>query len=379
MITRLPPVGHAVKLKRDGTVASQIVAGYEAVFVQSGTAALALALQAIAKRAAVPNPQVLIPAYACPDLVSAAVFAGVRPVLVDLEQDSTYMSLAALRNQIGHSTVAVIAVNFLGMPERVQAIAQLLEGKSIALIEDNAQWFPPSDSELTGDYVVLSFGRGKPVSLLGGGVLLYRQAMDVQQLISQTPPPGVASELNILLRFLLYNTLRNPLFYGVLERLPFLKLGATEYKRLTHIQSMDAYRSTFLPANVNEHLQGGLEVQQQMHDMLQRLTAQGFVDLPTRQHALEGRLLRYPLLAENEAQRNDYLAQLRRLGVGGSALYGQTLPNIDGVGVLVDCPGALQHAQSFASRLLTLPVHEQVTVKHIDKAYRCLRSQIQSR
>lgn len=374
MLSRLPPVGQPVKLTRNDLAATPIAAGYETVFVQSGTAALALALQAAVHCAAVPNPQVLIPAYACPDLVSAAVFAGVRPVLVDLEPASTYMSLAVLQQLICSSTVAVIAVNFLGIPERVRDIAALLQGTSIALIEDNAQWFPPPDSELTGDYIVLSFGRGKPVSLLGGGVLLHRQAIDFQQTVEQTPPPGKVAELNSFLRFLLYNTLRQPAFYGVLERLPFLKLGATEYKSLTHIQQMDAYRSTFLHANVSAHLQRSLEVQQQMRDMVRGLPAHKFIDLSVRQNALGKRLLRYPLLAESAAKRIDCLAQLRRLGSGASALYGKTLPNIAGVNALVDCPEGLENAESFASRLLTLPVHEQVTFKHIEAIYGCLQS-----
>lgn len=371
MLTRLPPVGHAVKLKRDSATAAQLPAGYKAVFVQSGTAALALALQAAAENATVENPQVLIPAYACPDLVSAAVFAGVRPVLVDLEPDSTYMSLAAVQNQIGPSTVAVIAVNFLGIPERVKEIAVLLQGKSIALIEDNAQWFPPPNSELTGDYIVLSFGRGKPVSLLGGGVLLHREPLNIPQPV-MPPSVGRAAQVDILLRFLLYNTLRNPLCYGVLERLPFLKLGATEYKLLASIQQMDSYRSTFLRANVNEHLQRGLQVQQQIRDMLQQLSTPSVTDLPTKQNAMDKRLLRYPLLAESAAQRDDYLVKLRRMGVGASALYGRTLPNITGVSTLVDSPNELGNAQSLAGRLLTLPVHDQVTAKTIDKIYHCL-------
>lgn len=374
MLTRLPPVGHAVKLKRDAATARPIAADYNAVFVQSGTAALALALQAAAKSAAVANPQVLIPAYACPDLVSAAVFAGVRPILVDLDPDSTYMSLAALQRQICASTVAVIAVNFLGIPERVKDIAALLQDKPIALIEDNAQWFPPPNSELTGDYIVLSFGRGKPVSLLGGGVVLRRRAMDIPVPVMQTPEVGLTNQAITFSRFMLYNTLRKPLFYGVLERLPFLKLGATEYKPLASIEHMDSYRSTFLSANVNEHLRRGLEVQQQMRDMLQQLPEQSFVDLSLQQNALDRRLLRYPLLAESATQRNDYLAKLRRLGVGASALYGQTLPNVAGVSTVVDCPEGVENAQSFASRLLTLPVHEQVTMKHIDTIYRCLQS-----
>ncbi len=375
MLSRLPPVGQPIKLQRNALEPAPIAAGYDAVFVQSGTAALALALQAAVKSAAVANPQVLIPAYACPDLVSAAVCAGVRPVLVDLEPDSTYMCLAALQRQICSSTVAVIAVNFLGIPERLHEIAELLQDNSIALIEDNAQWFPPPDSELIGDYSVLSFGRGKPVSLLGGGVLLHRQGLEVE-LPAAPMASSRSAQANTFLRFLLYNILRNPWFYGILERLPFLNIGATEYKPLIRIQRADSYRASFLRANVAAHLQRDVSAQQQMRVMLQTLPEHGFIDLSVRQNASNKRLLRYPLLVKSAAEKDDFLEKLHNDGLGASALYGKTLPDIRGVKALVDSPEDLPNARYFASRLLTLPMHDQVTMKTIDRIYRCFANNL---
>ena len=52
----------------------------------------------------------------------------------------------------------------------------LADAAGAVLIEDSAQAFPRDGGGdfWQGDLVVLSFGRGKPVSLLGGGAVLYR-------------------------------------------------------------------------------------------------------------------------------------------------------------------------------------------------------------
>src|SRR5690606_38180670 len=124
---------------------------YRSVWLNSGTAALAQAL-IVAKRrqSSVARPQVILPAYGCPDLVAAAVFAGLEPVLVDIETDDPAYSIDALRAALSTSVVAVVAVNFLGIPERLALLRDVLQEHGQALlIEDNAQWFPESVGQNT--------------------------------------------------------------------------------------------------------------------------------------------------------------------------------------------------------------------------------------
>ena len=164
-------------------------------FVQSGTAALAQAL-IIAKSAfTTDTPEVIVPGYACPDIISAAVYAGITPILVDLEPDRPYMSLSAIENAVTKNTVAIIAINFMGIPERISAIRGSLGDSGIIVIEDSAQWYPDADGETPissayhGDLVVLSFGKGKPLSLMGGGALLIKAAK-LAASIEKEPSPG---------------------------------------------------------------------------------------------------------------------------------------------------------------------------------------------
>jgi len=146
---------------------------------QSGTASLSAAILASIKLSdrSAQVAEIILPAYACPDLISAVLYAGAKPVLVDLEQDSPHLSLPQIKEKITDNTVAIIAVNFLGIPDHITKTRQVCNGYGLFLIVDSAQWFPKTDNteSWAGDFNIISFGRGKPVNLLSGGAVLTLQ------------------------------------------------------------------------------------------------------------------------------------------------------------------------------------------------------------
>ena len=147
--------------------------------LNSGTASLALSILIAKNLKKISNPEVIVPAYACPDLVAACAYAGVKCRLCDLAQNNTSYDINLLESLINENTIALAAINFLGIQERISEIFSIVQKKDILLIEDNAQWFPElnNSDHLTGDFICLSFGRGKPVSLLGGGCLLVKETI----------------------------------------------------------------------------------------------------------------------------------------------------------------------------------------------------------
>ena len=102
--------------------------------------------------------------------MAAAIFAGVKVVVVDIAQADPALDIEALQAAISDNTLAIIAVNFLGIREQLTELKQwLAQHPRISLIEDNAQWFPDAEefSELTGDAV----GRQLFCDLYGAGNL----------------------------------------------------------------------------------------------------------------------------------------------------------------------------------------------------------------
>lgn len=358
MFRVLPPVGEPILLGpgRDPPEFPR----FHAIWTQSGTAALALAVQmATARRSGVAHPEVLIPGYGCPDLVAAVRFAGARPVLVDIGAEDPGFNLESLEQAWTDATVAVVAVNFLGIRERVQDLAPIAKARNAWLIEDSAQWYPeaPSDEDVaitTADAMILSFGRGKPVSLLGGGCLLLNRSYPVPQGVSKLDPLGSSKALSMKLRT--YNFLLKPEFYGWIARLPWLAIGATQYRPLKKIGGMDELRLRLLSANVSRHMLRKRRQEQSIMGICAPLP-DGFVDLPRILVSRTGRLLRYPVLCSSLKKREEILDHSRRMGLGMSSMYGCALPEIEGVAEQLNETPDICNARAFADRLLTLPVH----------------------
>ncbi len=379
MFYQLPPVGNPVCLSRADDQQALLQAfgtTYQAYYYASGTAALAAAIAAAIQLKAVDEPEVLLPAYACPDLISAAVFAGAKPVLVDLEEDRPWMDLEQVSAKISARTVAIIAVDLLGISERLLELRTLAEQAGAVLIEDSAQAFPggKENNIWQGDLVVLSFGRGKPVSLLGGGAVLARDDAIAGLLpkFKAQADDGLQRRLLFGLKVALYNRMISPGLYWLPQSLPFLNLGETHYYPLSSIKEMDATRLSILPSNVKFYQNDPMDTQKNLAEMLDELDFEGpgIIDLPGAcKVSVDRRLLRYPLLVKS-GRREPLFTRLRRFGA--SCMYPAVLTGISGLEPLLAEQGTFPAAVSFSNRLLTLPTHSQVSRADIGKMFELL-------
>lgn len=379
MFYHLPPVGNPVCLHSHGRVkidsaAVTLLFSDQARFYASGTAALAAALVAAMKVKSIESAEVILPAYGCPDLVSAVEFAGARPVLVDIEAGRPWLDLAQLASAITDNTTAIIAVNLFGISERWTQLRELAEKNNVFLIEDSAQYFPGGEEQQDwqGDLVVFSFGRGKPVSMLGGGAVLASTA----SLLELLPQPKkkittFRQRVTYILKAKLYNAMISPLLYWLPQSLPFLHLGETRYHTLQVIDAMDQNCMDLLPANIScyqddsnasircEKISLMVESLTDLQDRLSNLPRVCNIEAKRR-------LLRYPLLLD-AALRDCAYQSLKQAGLGASIMYPASLPKIPGMNHLLDDKQSFPNAEDFASRVLTLPTHTGVSEKDIDK------------
>ncbi len=369
---------------------------YDSVFVNSGTAALSLAVKlSVNSKQTRQTPEVILPAYGCPDLVAAVVAQGAQLVLVDLAEGRPWMNLEAVENAVTDNTVGIIAVGFLGIPERLFALRRIADKNDVALIEDSAQMFPPfSCGNGLADYLILSFGRGKPINLMGGGALLIRKdhaeqsasknsALNSASILAALPEVQISAETAWRLRRWLFNLLLTRPLYGIMERMPFLGIGQTVFHPLDSIERQAPVKG-LLEAGVagfNNRKDNGAA----WSEALSELTGKGWIQLAAECFdgaALEGPvasspvLLRYPLLAPSRQIRDKALLELNSAGIGASAFYGQALPAIDGVSELVAvAASAFPCACDFAERLITLPAHEDVCTGDINSVAGILLAQ----
>jgi dTDP-4-amino-4,6-dideoxygalactose transaminase len=108
----------------------------EAVAVNSGTSALHLALLAAGVG---PGDEVITVPFTFVATVSAIVYSGARPVLIDVEPDYFTMDPARLEAAITPRTKAILPVHLFGQPADMDPILEIAGRHGIPVIEDAAQ------------------------------------------------------------------------------------------------------------------------------------------------------------------------------------------------------------------------------------------------
>lgn len=359
----LRPSGDRIIIKKE-KLNSQQFHPYEVRFFESGTAALAAAVIASChSKPDISAPEIILPAYGCPDLISAVIYAGAKPVLIDLEPYMPWMSLENIKNCITENTVALIAVNFLGIAERIEKLRHICDEYSLTLIDDSAQAFPKtkSDKYWQGDYSIISFGRGKPVNMLAGGAVLTMKP----DLINHLPAPeketsSLINTLQYILKTTIYNLVITPKWYSLLEKLPWLDIGETRYKSLQSIQAMSQPALEMLAPNINAYRSKNniICIYQKIIAELDHNKCQNIINLA--QNDLVSPLLRFPFLIYNKKLRNIIYQELK--SYGASIMYRSPLPAITGLeNIITERISNYPDALNFSNSLLTLPTHEDVT------------------
>jgi dTDP-4-amino-4,6-dideoxygalactose transaminase len=350
-------------------------------FYDSGTAALAAGVIAVKASKSVINPEVIIPAYGCPDLVSAVLYAGCKPVLVDIGHESPFPIIDQLSEKINLNTIAVIVVDLFGIKADHGNLTKICKDKEIYLIQDSAQGFPlkKEDALIYGDITVFSFGRGKPVSLLGGGCVRVQDA----QLMGNLPVVDDGEERNYRVRLrtwikiITYNILAQPFVFCLIEKMPFLKLGETVFNPLRRLTAMPEVLKELLPANYEFYKSRGTDVQLKLANMITAINSpliSNLADLENNQH--QPKLNRYPVLIKNPDLRDRLYKALKKKGLGASKMYPCPLNQLPGMDKYLDNSEAFAEADLFSSQILTLPTHGRVDPAVIQKIDKTIRQNI---
>jgi hypothetical protein len=379
---RLAPVGTPVSLRRSaapsGAGLAALLPGWTVGLYDSGTAALAVALQDARLRHPAQRPEAIVPAYGCPQLISACLYAQVRPRLVDTAPGEWGYAPEALRAALGPDTVAVLAVNLLGVGDQAAELLPLAHANGSRLIQDSAQHLPVNaPRSWCGDYVVLSFGRGKPLNLLRGGALAVRAGQVLQ---ADAPELSGARErlketlLGSRLAGVAFNVLTQPHVYAIAARLPGLRVGATRYDGVERITRLPAAMWRQVAPAYAGYTQAVRELvwSPVLHEWeslgLRILGCHGAVSAPTA-----GRL-RLALLADSRELRDRVVTELDRRGFGVSTFYGAALHELISIPSVVSEQGPFPNAMALADRLLTLPTHRFVSDAVVRRAHESVLS-----
>jgi dTDP-4-amino-4,6-dideoxygalactose transaminase len=337
----------------------------QVALVGSGTQALT---EAIRTAAATTGRAVALPAFGCYDLASAAIGAGVRVSLYDLDPLTFGPDWYSLEHALQAGAGAIVIAYLYGVPidwTRAQHLASRFDA---ALIEDAAQGMGGSwDGRPLGSLgpaSVLSFGRGKGWTGGNGGALLLRGAA-----IEATPglAPQRADEIRNMAGSVAQWLLARPGVYGIPASIPRLGLGETHFRTPVPATGISRTAAAMVLRTRDAATLENTARGENAARLNELLAGTPLVRVQPAPGMIPG-FLRFPVLLRPGTHLP---ADAAKYGIARS--YPTTLAALEPLRASIDNPSApLPGADRLAATLVTLPVHSLVTPADMAAAVRIL-------
>jgi dTDP-4-amino-4,6-dideoxygalactose transaminase len=346
----------------------------DAVTFASGRQGLLALLKSIGIK---PGEEILIQSYTCVVLPNAIHAAGGVPVYADIERDTLNLDIADVEKKITPRTRAIICQHTFGIPADAGALRKICDTHGIYLIEDCAHVLPDASDDTIGkwgDFLLLSFGRDKAISGVGGGAMLSRKT-DITAKLKQeqeraTNMPWLT--VSLLLDYPIWYPMLRP-FYGMgLGKIALWALG--KFRMLVPILSTEEKRGN-MPLALQKMPNGcaylalkQLARLKEINDHRRMLTKfymeQGRADSWPMLDAVtpDLPLQKFPLFVKNadgiRAQLKQHNVHLND-GWTGCVVCPDTV-NLPATGYE---PGTDPAAESACAMILSLPTHPTMTLK----------------
>ena len=300
---------------------------------------------------------IALPAFNCYDMASAALGAGVRVALYDVNPLTLAPDLASFERVLASGASAAVVAYLYGVPFEWEAVAGLARRFGVPLIEDAAQGHGASwrDTPLgaLGRLSIVSFGRGKGWTGGNGGALLLR---DIPLSLVAAPETGngnARTTLGLAAQWLL----GRPALYGAPRAMPGLALGETVYHSPSAVSSMPIASAAAALAT-EEASTSEADCRRANARRLSVELAGGNAERILVPSGAEPGYIRFPLLRHGGMQS----LPARASALGISASYPTTLAQLPSLQAsLVSVEEGFPGAERLVRELVTLPVHSRVS------------------
>lgn len=332
----------------------EIYSTRQVALTQSGTAALVLALRATAKSS---NNTIALPAYCCPDIGAAAVFAGFRIVLYDVDPLTLEPDSDDIARCVDFGATHLLVAHLCGRIVDFPAFSALADRLGLVLIEDAAQH---AGGTLRGvragslaRIAILSFGRGKGLNAGGGGAVLFDP-----MLASIKPLPSAARHARQAIGCAVAavsDVLSHPSLFWLPSSVPALRLGETFYRDASEPEAINPAYARLLESALH-HERATLAARRRNEVFYDEALRDGEKVTKIRSHSLSSSgALRYPVLIDAKLATT-----MTSLGV--ARLYPRLLDAYEQIrAVLVGSDRHYPGSARLAQQLHTLPTHELLT------------------
>ena len=343
------------KVKKFEEEFARFVGSDHAVAVNSGTAALHLALDAIGLKE---GDEVIVPTMTFVASANAVVHSGATPVLVDCEPSTSLVDLDAVESAITARTRAIMIVHLAGRPVDLDRVNTLRDRRGLLVIEDaahaiGAEW----DRRRIGNHgnlAAFSFYPTKNITTGEGGALA-------------TDDPAIAEEVE---RMALHG-----LSVGAWQR--FSDAGFKHYECVT---AGFKFNMTDLQAAIGLHQLPRLDEWMLRRQELWRRYDELLLELPLTlpapvdKRAVHARHL-YQVLVDPDSRvdRDEVLDRLHRAGIGTGVHYRAVHLHPYFRDRYRLRPEQFPVATDISKRTLSLPFSPKVTEQDQEDVVRALR------
>jgi len=338
---------------------------------ESGRAALAAALESAMRWTG--RRTVVLPAFTSFSVAAAAAAVGARVRLCDVRPDTLDCDPAALAACLDDTVAAVVLGNLFGWPSEVPVTRARAVGAVV--IDDAAQALGAADHGASvggrGELGVLSFGRGKCVTVGDGGVLLVRHPA-LAAVAGDLVPQVRAGSLRPLVLAWAVRAARRPWVFGAVTRTGVGGVGESVYDpgfpRRGAARSADAM-AVGIAERATQEAAARSRVAERWREHLAGLQ----VTMPRTRSGAAPAYLRFPVLAPDPTARDAWAGALAKAGFAHVRTYPVPLGRV-GAFRAACCPDAAETpgGAALAERLLALPCHGGVDVDAQHRAARGL-------
>ncbi len=178
-----------------------------------------------------PGDEVILQAYTCNAVPNPILWAGAKPVYVDIDPDTLNADVEEIAKKINSKTRCIIVQHTFGRPAEIEKIVELAKKWGIYVLEDCAHSlgakYKGKKLGTFGDGAILSFGREKVISSLTGGALLINNKALVEPVASSFSRLGsfpISQSAKEILNFISWR--------AGLRKIYFSKSGYKVIKRL---------------------------------------------------------------------------------------------------------------------------------------------------
>jgi dTDP-4-amino-4,6-dideoxygalactose transaminase len=316
----------------------------ECVALNSGTSALHLALLAVGVG---PGDEVITVPFTFVASVAAVLYAGARPILIDIERRSFTIDPSAIQAAITPRTKAILPVHLYGQPADLDPILEVAHRHGLAVIEDAAQAhgakYRARPVGSIGDISCFSFYPTKNLGAYGEGGAITTNNPEYAKKIRMLRDWGQEGKYHHVLRG--YNYRMEGMQGGILR----VKL---------------------------RHLEEWTEARRAVAAQYDRLLADSGVELPAEMAWARHVYHVYTLRTED---RDGLQASLRADGIQTAVHYGipaHLQPAYADLGYGV---GSLPESEAAARQVLSLPIYPELSETAIAKVVSAVKRAIPSR